>query len=220
MHYIGLSARQAAMLDYIKETILVKGYPPTIREIGQAMGLSSPSTVHSHLTALEKKGYIKRDASKPRALEICNWEAMGMVPVEPPNSVSFNEIDRKEIAHIPIVGKITAGQPILAVENIEESFPMPLDFIRSNKELFILQVDGESMIEAGILDGDYIVIEKTATAYNGEIVAALIDDSATVKRFFKENGHYRLQPENSTMEPIIVDQVTILGRVIALFRHL
>ena len=213
MKYIGLSARQIAMLNFIKEEIVGKGYPPTIREIGQELGLSSPSTVHAHLAVLEKKGYIKRDASKPRALEICNFDFN--------SPARFHEGQpHREIVDIPMVGKITAGAPILAVENIEDSFPVPLDFIRSNQELFILQVEGNSMIEAGILDGDYIIIEKTATAHNGEIVAALLDDSATVKRFYKENGYYRLQPENHTMQPIITEHVEILGRVVALFRHL
>ncbi len=206
MNYIDLSPRQAAILDYIKEVVAVKGYPPTVREIGSAIGLNSPSTVHGHLNLLEQKGYIKRDPAKPRALEVVDFSP-------------YSSSSDKEMVNVPILGTITAGKPILAVENMDDFFPLPIDFIRSNKDIFILQVSGESMIEAGILDGDHIIVEETPVVNNGEIAAVLIEDEATVKRFYKENDHIRLQPENSLMEPIIVDEVKILGRVIGLFRR-
>ena len=211
-----LTDRQQAVLDFIKEEILFKGYPPTVREICDAVGLNSPSTVHSHLKTLEKKGYIKRDASKNRALEVIDFEkAKNDRAVE-----EYTEpFPQKEMANIPMVGTITAGQPILAVENIEDSFPVPLDFLHSNNELFMLKVRGESMIEAGILDGDLIIVEKTPTVRNGEIAAVLVEDEATVKYFFKEKDYIRLQPANCTMEPIIVYDCQILGRVIALMRR-
>lgn len=204
--YEDLSVRQINILKYIKEEIRRKGYPPSVREIGEAVGLSSSSTVHGHLATLEHKGYIRRDPTKPRAIEITDgsWADLAV---------------KKEIVDIPIVGKITAGQPILATENIDDYFPLPQDFLRSNRDLFILAVSGESMIEAGILDGDFLIVEKANQAKNGDIVAALIDDEATVKRFFRENGHIRLQPENRFMEPIIVKNVKILGKVIGLFRR-
>ncbi|MEL7566471.1 MAG: transcriptional repressor LexA [Dehalobacterium sp.] len=203
--YEDLSVRQTNILDYIKKEIKSKGYPPSVREIGEAVGLSSSSTVHGHLTILEQKGYIRRDPTKPRAIEITNGVS-GQIT--------------KEMINVPIIGKITAGQPILAVENVEDSFPVPLDFIGSNKDLFMLTVSGDSMIEAGILDGDYVIVEKVDYAQNGDIVAALIDDEATVKRFFKEKGHVRLQPENRFMTPIIVQDVKIIGRVVGLYRRM
>jgi len=203
--YEDLSIRQTNILDYIKKEIKTKGYPPSVREIGEAVGLSSSSTVHGHLTILEQKGYIRRDATKPRAIEITDGASDQIT---------------KEMVNVPIIGKITAGQPILAVENVEDSFPVPLDFIGSNKDLFMLNVSGDSMIEAGILDGDYVIIEKVEYAQNGDIVAALIDDEATVKRFFKEKGHIRLQPENRFMTPIIVEDVKILGKVAGLYRRM
>ncbi|MCR6545944.1 transcriptional repressor LexA [Dehalobacterium formicoaceticum] len=201
--YEDLSKRQIEILDYIKQEIKTKGYPPTVREIGHVVGLSSSSTVHGHLTVLEQKGYIRRDPTKPRAIEITDGSYIQM---------------QREMVNIPIIGKITAGLPILAVENVEEHFPVPLDFINAKNELFMLHVSGESMIEAGILDGDYVIVEKTDIAGNGDIVAALIDDEATIKRFFKEKDHIRLQPENRFLPPIIVNDVKILGRVIGLFR--
>ena len=204
MEYVDLTKRQAALLDFIKQELSTKGYPPTVREIGEAIGLQSPSTVHSHLVVLEEKGYIRRDPTKPRAIEVISDSNMNL---------------NKEMAPIPIVGTITAGLPILAQENIDDYFPVPLDFLHTNKEVFMLTVSGESMIEAGILDGDYIIAEKTPTVRNGEIAVILIDDEATVKYFFKEADHYRLQPANSAMEPIIVQQAEILGRVIGLFRR-
>ena len=205
MDYYGLSSKQAAILDYIKSEIKKKGYPPSVREIGKAVGLSSPSTVHSHLAVIEKKGYIRRDQSKPRALEI-------MENTDSPSTI-------KEMVDIPIMGQINAGLPAYADENFEDSFPVPLEFVHSNSELFMLKVKGESMIEAGIFDGDLLVVEKTKTVRNGEIAVALIGDEATVKTFYRENGHVRLQPENISMQPIIVNDVEILGRAIALFRR-
>lgn len=200
--YEDLSERQKSILDYIKNEIKVKGYPPSVREIGEAVGLSSSSTVHGHLNIIEQKGYIRRDPTKPRAIYVT-----GRVP-------------QKEMINVPIIGKITAGQPILAFENAEDSFPVPLDFIGSNNDLFMLNVSGDSMIEAGIYDGDFVIIERVNSAQNGDIVAALIEDEATIKRFFKENGHIRLQPENRFMAPIIVDDAKILGKVIGLFRRM
>ena len=199
-----LSDKQQQILEFIKRRILDKGYPPAVREICEAVNLRSTSSVHSHLETLERKGYIHRDPTKPRAIEITDDD--------------FN-LARREIINIPVVGTVTAGEPILAVENIEEYFPMLPNHI-SNKNTFMLHVRGESMINAGIFDGDIVVVEQTPTASNGTIVIALVDNSdATCKTFYKENGHYRLQPENDTMEPIIVNEVRILGRVVALIRY-
>jgi repressor LexA len=194
--------KQHEIYEFIKRQVYEKGYPPSVREICAAVGLSSTSTVHGHLDRLEKKGLIKRDPTKPRTIEI--------------TGESFS---RKEMIDIPIIGKVTAGVPILAVENIEDSFSIPMNFIHSNKELFMLRVSGESMIEAGINDGDLAIIEKTASAENSDIVVALIGEEATIKRFFKENDHIRLQPENVTMEPIIVKDCAILGKLIGLYRQ-
>lgn len=202
MDYDDLTHRQAAILEFIKKETLIKGYPPTVREIAAAMGLSSPATVHSHLATLEKKGYIKRDSSKQRALEVTD----AIPPVE------------KEMLYLPVVGVITAGQPILAQENIEDYFPVPAEMVRARNEVFMLTVQGESMIEAGIFDGDYIIVEKTPVVHNGEAAVVLIEDSATVKYFYKENGMIRLQPANSTMQPIYVKDAAVLGRVVGLFR--
>lgn len=202
MSYGKISAKQKEILEYLKSQIINKGYPPAVREICEAVNLKSTSSVHSHLETLEKNGYIRRDPSKPRAIEIIDDE--------------FN-ITRRELISVPIVGTITAGEPILAVENIEGYFPMPTEYM-PNEETFMLKVKGESMINAGIFDGDKILVQKQSTASNGEIVVALIDDSVTVKTFYKEKGYYRLQPENDTMEPIIVPEVNILGKVIGLFR--
>ncbi len=198
-----ISAKQQEILDYIKECILNKGYPPAVREICEAVKLKSTSSVHAHLETLETNGYIRRDPTKPRAIEILDDD--------------FYNLGRRELVNVPIIGTVTAGQPILAVENIDGYFPVPPEYLH-NKQTFMLKVKGESMINAGILDGDMILVEETPTASNNEIVVALVDDSATVKRYFKENDHYRLQPENDFMEPIIVDNLSIVGRVIGLFR--
>ncbi len=197
-----ITPKQQEILEYIKETILKKGYPPAVREICEAVHLKSTSSVHSHLETLEEKGYIRRDPTKPRTIEIIDD--------------CFN-LTRREVVNVPILGTVAAGQPLYAEENIENYYPIPSDLL-PNAETFMLKVRGNSMINSGILEGDQIIVEHCSTAQNGEIVVALVDDSATVKRFFKENGHYRLQPENDTMDPIIVDHVEILGKVIGLFR--
>ncbi len=202
MAYGKITNKQREILEYIKEEILKRGYPPAVREICEAVNLKSTSSVHSHLETLEKNGYIRRDPTKPRAIEIMD-DSFQMV--------------RHEMASIPIVGQVAAGQPILAQENIEGYFPIPADIV-PNAETFVLNVKGDSMINVGILNGDQIFVERCHTARNGDTVVALIEDSATVKTFYKENGHYRLQPENDTMEPIIVDQVEILGKVFGVFR--
>lgn len=196
-----LSSKQREVYEFLKKYSQEKGYPPAVREICEAVGLSSTSTVHGHLKRLEKKGLIKRDATKPRALEIVEF---------------VNR--KKEMIDIPIVGKVTAGEPILAVENIEDTFTIPLNYIKNRNDLFILKVKGESMIDAGILDGDLAIIEKTESVLNGDIVVALIDNSATIKRFFKEKDHIRLQPENKTMSPIIVKDCRILGKLVGIYR--
>ena len=199
-----LSDKQQQILEFIKRRILDKGYPPAVREICEAVNLRSTSSVHSHLETLERKGYIHRDPTKPRAIEITDDD--------------FN-LARREIINIPVVGTVTAGEPILAVENIEEYFPMLPNHI-SNKNTFMLHVRGESMINAGIFDGDMVIVEQQPTADNGDIVVAMIEDSATVKRFYKEDGYYRLQPENDTMDPIIVSEVSIIGKVVGLYRSM
>ena len=193
--------KQSEIYKFLKTYTESKGYPPSVREICEAVSLRSTSTVHGHLKRLEKKGMIKRDPSKPRALEIAELSA-----------------PKKEMINIPIVGKITAGLPILATENIEDTFPIPLDYIKHDKELFMLRVSGQSMVNVGIRDNDLAIIESAQDAINGDIVVALIDDSATIKRFFKEKDHIRLQPENDTMDPILVDDCTILGKLVGIFR--
>ncbi|MHB8926255.1 MAG: transcriptional repressor LexA [Bacillota bacterium] len=198
-----LTSRQQEILEYIRRVVRERGYPPSVREIGEAIGLSSSSTVHGHLDRLEEKGLIRRDPTKPRALEV----------------VDDREMRARRLIQVPVVGRVTAGEPILAVENIEESYPLPFDLVR-DENVFMLTVRGESMIEAGIFDGDYVLVRKQDTAQNGDVVVAMVGDEATVKRFFKENGRFRLQPENPTMAPIIVSEVTILGKVIGLFRRL
>ena len=199
-----ITPKQQEILDFLKKEILMKGYPPAVREICEAVHLKSTSSVHSHLETLEKNGYIRRDPTKPRAIEIMDD--------------SFNYLRTEtEIASIPVIGTVAAGQPLLAVENITDYFPFPAKLL-PNKETFILRVKGDSMINMGILDGDYIIVEQTNTAQNGEVIVALVDDSATVKRFYAEDGHFRLQPENDEMDPIIVDHLEILGKVIGLFR--
>lgn len=197
-----ITSKQQEILEYIKDTILKKGYPPAVREICEAVKLKSTSSVHSHLETLEKNGYIRRDPTKPRTIEIIDD--------------CFN-LARREVVNVPLIGTVAAGTPLLAQENIETYFPIPSELL-PNKEIFMLKVKGDSMIEAGIFNGDQILVEKTNTAENGEIVVALLDDSATVKRFYREDGYYRLQPENASMEPIFVDEVQILGKVIGLFR--
>ena len=204
MAYGKISAKQREILEYIKQEILKKGYPPAVREICEAVDLKSTSSVHSHLETLEKNGYIRRDPTKPRAIEIMDD--------------SFN-LTRREMVNVPIVGKVAAGQPILAEENIESYFPIPAEFM-PNKQTFMLKVKGESMINVGIYDGDHLLVQQQPDAVNGDIVVALIDDSATVKTFYKEDGHYRLQPENDTMDPIIVDDCSILGKVFGVFRFM
>lgn len=197
-----ITAKQQEILEYIKENILKKGYPPAVREICEAVNLKSTSSVHSHLETLERNGYIRRDPTKPRAIEILDDDFA---------------LTRREMVQVPLLGTVAAGQPILAQENIEDYFPIPASLL-PNTEVFMLHVKGESMIDAGIYNGDRVIVSQTNTAENGDIVVAMLEDSATVKRYFKENGHYRLQPENSSMEPIIVDELEILGKVIALFR--
>lgn len=202
MSYGKITDKQREILEYIKAEILNRGYPPAVREICEAVKLKSTSSVHAHLETLEKNGYIRRDPTKPRAIEIVDE--------------NFN-LTRREMVNVPIVGKVAAGEPILAVENIENYFPIPAEFM-PNDPTFILQVQGESMINAGILDGDYVLVQQQPTANDGDMVVALVDDSATVKTFYKENGYYRLQPENDFMDPIIVSEVMIMGRVIGTFR--
>ena len=197
-----ISKKQEEILNYIKNEILERGFPPAVREICQAVGLKSTSSVHSHLESLERNGYIRRDPTKPRAIEILDE--------------SFNMI-RREMVNVPIIGTVAAGQPILAEQNIEGYFPIPTEYM-PNKQSFMLNVKGESMINAGIFDGDKVLVKQQATAENGDIVVALVDDSATVKTYYKENGHYRLQPENDSMDPIIVDKCEILGKVFGVFR--
>lgn len=199
-----ITPKQQEILDFLKKEILMKGYPPAVREICEAVHLKSTSSVHSHLETLEKNGYIRRDPTKPRAIEIMDD--------------GFNYLRTEtEITSIPVVGTVAAGQPLLAVENITDYFPFPANLL-PNEETFILKVKGESMINMGIYDGDYLIVEKTNIANNGDVVVALVDDSATVKRFYAEDGHFRLQPENDFMDPIIVDNVEILGKAIRLIR--
>lgn len=202
MGYGKITAKQQEILDYIKETILKKGYPPAVREICEAVHLKSTSSVHSHLETLERNGYIRRDPTKPRTIEILD-DTFGLT--------------RREMVQVPMIGTVAAGQPLLAEEHIEDYFPIPAELL-PNQQTFMLHVKGDSMVNVGIFDGDQVIVAQTSTARNGEIVVALVEDSATVKRFFKEDGHYRLQPENDDMDPIIVNEVEILGKVIGLFR--
>jgi repressor LexA len=201
-----ISKRQQDILDFIKSEVKSKGYPPSVREIGAAVGLASSSTVHGHLARLESKGFIRRDPTKPRAIEILKLDE--------------ELIPHQRTVNVPLVGKVTAGLPISAIENIEEYFPLPEHLVPTEDHVFMLEIVGESMIEAGILDGDYVIVRQQQTANNGEIVVAMTeDDEATVKRFFKEKDFFRLQPENSNMEPIILRDVSILGKVIGLYRQ-
>lgn len=202
-----LSSRQQAILDFIKHEVRTKGYPPSVREIGEAVGLASSSTVHGHLDRLEKKGLIRRDATKPRAIEITD------------GSLDSN-VFPESVARVPLIGKVTAGVPILATENIEDYYPLPAHMV-GDHTVFMLAVVGDSMIEAGIHDGDYVIVRQQSTANNGDIVVAMTeDDEATVKRFYRERGYFRLQPENSSMAPLLLQKVTILGKVIGLFRSI
>ena len=202
MAYGRITQKQSEILEYIKSQILNKGYPPSVRDICQAVNLKSTSSVHAHLESLEKNGYIRRDPTKSRTIEIIDD--------------NFN-LSRREVVNIPLLGQVAAGQPLLAVENITESFPIPSEYMPGG-EVFMLKVKGDSMINMGIYEGDQIIVRKQNTASNGEVIVALVDDSATVKRFYKENGHIRLQPENDFMDPIIVDDCEILGKVIGLIR--
>lgn len=199
-----ISKKQMEILEYIKSELLRIGYPPAVREICEAVNLRSTSSVHAHLESLEKNGYIRRDPTKPRAIEIIDD--------------AFN-LTRREMVNVPMVGQVAAGEPILAEQNITNYFPIPMEFMPNN-DTFMLTVRGESMVNVGIYDGDYVLVEKRQTASNGEIVVALVDDSATVKTFYKEEGYYRLQPENDNMDPIIVMNCEILGKVIGVFRFL
>ena len=196
--------KQEEILEYIKDQIMNRGFPPAVREICEAVNLKSTSSVHAHLETLEKNGYIRRDPTKPRAIEILDD--------------NFNMV-RRELVNVPVVGRVAAGEPILATENVESYFPIPAEYVPKNPT-FMLTVKGDSMINAGIFSGDHLLIEQKSTAENGEIIVALLDDSATVKTFYKEDGHYRLQPQNDAMEPIITDDVQILGKVIGVFRFL
>ena len=209
-----LNKREKAIIKFIEKQIKTNGYPPSVREIGKAVGLKSTATVHGYIEALEKKGYIQKESQKGRTLKLLKG---GLDEESTPVEKDF--YSNREMVDVPIIGKITAGEPILAVENITDTFPIPLDFV-GNSESFMLVVRGESMIEAGILDGDYILVRKQNTANNGEIVVALIGDEATVKTFYKEKDHIRLQPENSTLDPIIVPNCEILGKVSGVFRKI
>ena len=205
MSYGKITSKQLEILDYMKNQILNKGYPPSVREICEAVGLKSTSSVHAHLETLEKNGYIRRDPTKPRAIEIVDD--------------SFYNF-RTEVVNVPLVGRVAAGEPILAVQNIESYFPVPASFLPSGGEVFMLQVQGDSMINVGSHNGDCLLVQSRNTAENGEIVVALVDDSATVKTFYREKDRIRLQPENDLMEPIYVDDVTILGKAVGLYRKM
>ena len=197
-----ISKKQQEILNYIKEEILSRGYPPSVREICEAVNLKSTSSVHAHLESLEKNGYIRKDPTKPRAIEVMDDD--------------FN-LTRREVVNVPLIGTVAAGQPVLAQQNIENYIPVPAEYM-PNQQPFMLRVKGESMINAGILNGDSVLVKEQPTAENGDIVVAMIDDGATVKRYFRESGHIRLQPENDTMDPIIVENCTILGKVFGVFR--
>lgn len=202
-----LSKRQLDILKFIKEEVKKQGLSPSVREIGEAVGLASSSTVHGHLARLETKGLIRRDPTKPRAIEVLDEEEMN--------------IPKSAVMNVPVIGKVTAGLPITAVENVEEYFPLPETFAAPDEQVFMLEIMGESMIDAGILDKDYVIVRQQSTANNGDIVVAMTEeDEATVKRFYKEDTHFRLQPENPSMEPIILQNVSILGKVIGVFRNI
>jgi len=204
-----LNQRQKLILDFIQERIKTKGYPPSVREIGEAVGLKSSSTVHAYLLQLEDKGYIRKDPSKPRAI----------IPIKRPDSPAPESESDLSTINLPVVGNVAAGTPILATENIESYFPIPVDFVGRGNH-YILRVKGESMIEAGILDGDFLIVREQADASNGEIVVAMLEDEATVKRYYKRDEYIELKPENSTMQPIVSSEVAILGKVTGLLRHM
>ena len=215
-----LNKREKAILKFIEKQVLEEGYPPSVREIGKAVGLNSTATVHGYLAKLKEKGYIKKEDKKGRTLKLLRGTTGEPVGIQNGIGNANKEFYiQKELIEVPLVGKVTAGEPILAVENVSDTFPIPIDFV-GNSECFMLTVRGESMIEAGILDGDYILIRKQNTATNGEIVVALIEDEATVKTFYKEKDYIRLQPQNPTMDPIIVPNCEILGKVIGVFRKM
>lgn len=212
-----ITPKQQEILDFMKARILEKGYPPSVREICEAVNLKSTSSVHAHLETLEKNGYIRRDPAKPRAIEIMDT-AFNQTMKEPFLSKDTSESEyTRELVNVPMVGTVAAGEPLLAVENVTDYFPVPVDML-PNADTFMLRVKGDSMINMGIYEGDQLIVERKNTASNGEVIVALVDDSATVKRFYKENGHYRLQPENDDMDPIIVDHCEIIGKVIGLIR--
>ncbi len=205
MSYGKITKKQEEILNYMKNEILNRGFPPSVREICEAVSLKSTSSVHAHLESLEKNGYIRRDPTKPRAIEILDE--------------NFN-LTRREMVNVPMIGTVAAGQPILATENIESYFPIPAEFM-PNEQSFLLKVKGDSMVNAGILNGDHVLVKQQSTAQNGDIVVALIEDSATVKTFYKEDGQIRLQPENDSMDPIIVHgNLQILGKVFGVFRFM
>jgi len=207
-HVKKLSERQQMIFDFITSEVKTKGYPPAVREIAKAVGLASSSTVHGHLERIEKKGFIKRDPTKPRAIEIINLDPS-------------NDIDKDTARYAPLIGKVTAGLPITAVENIEEYIPIPSSSAKESDNLFVLIIEGDSMINAGIYDGDKVIVKQQTTAINGEIVVAMTEDEeATVKRFYKEKNHFRLQPENDSLDPILLDNVSILGKIIGLYRNI
>ena len=211
-----ITPKQQEILDFMKAKILEKGYPPSVREICEAVSLKSTSSVHAHLETLEKNGYIRRDPAKPRAIEIIDL-AFNKTMKESLVPGAFDNEYTRELVNVPMVGTVAAGEPLLAVENVTDYFPVPVDML-PNAETFMLRVKGDSMINMGIYEGDQLIVERKNTASNGEVIVALVDDSATVKRFYKENSHYRLQPENDDMDPIIVDHCEVIGKVIGLIR--
>ena len=211
-----LNKREKAILKFIEKEVMANGYPPSVREIGKAVGLKSTATVHGYIAKLEEKGYIKKEQQKGRTLKLLKGGAVNKNQEVIEEKTAYSG---KELVDVPVIGKITAGEPILAFENVTDTFPIPVDFV-GNSESFMLVVRGESMIEAGILSGDLILVRKQNNAENGQIVVALIEDEATVKTFYKEKDHIRLQPENSSMDPIIVPNCEILGKVIGVFRKM
>ncbi len=222
-----ITKKQQLILDYIKKEILEKGFPPSVREIGEAVGLKSTSSVHAHLESLEKNGYIRKNASKTRSIEILDDDfqdmRMSRLGLASPSSLpspDHGSGTQTEVAQVPIIGNVAAGQPLLAVEQIESYFPVPVERL-PNAQTFLLHVKGDSMINAGILNGDFVLVEQKNTARDGEMIVALVGDSATVKTFYREDGYYRLQPENDSMDPILVhDDLRILGKVIGVFRFM
>lgn len=206
-----LTKKQQQVFDFIKEYIDCNGYPPSVRDIGEGLNLSSPATVHAHINNLVELGYLKKDGLKKRTLSIADKFR------EEPEIYEGTKENGIDYLEVPVIGQVAAGQPILAVENIERTFPLPMDFAK-NKDIFMLRVKGDSMINIGIYEGDYVIVRREDTASNGEIIVALVDDSATVKRFYKENGYFRLQPENDYMDPIIVNELKVLGKVVGLIR--